>query len=226
MKKAWVLSYPLSPQQGLWSKWADAQADLSPDQIGWMPRLIWVLAGHTCHLVGFVMRRLIFTVAKIKNSRHKHILKNLIYRMLVRNDTLYINVLRLYQRRHVLLWCNSISACYIRPTANRFLSRRFLLIHSLKWHSAPFSSCKLCLQILYPPNMKGLEKRNLGCFAPKPFPLLVVSPPRCFAHTGYFTPTLCRAVYKIGFKSILSYLFFFLFLSVFFFSLSFLKSFN
>ena len=29
MKKAWVLSYPLSAQRSLWSDWADAQADLS-----------------------------------------------------------------------------------------------------------------------------------------------------------------------------------------------------
>ena len=28
MKKAWVLSYPVSEQQRLWSDWADAQADL------------------------------------------------------------------------------------------------------------------------------------------------------------------------------------------------------
>ena len=28
------------------------------DRIGWMPRLIWVFAGRTCHFVGFVMRRL------------------------------------------------------------------------------------------------------------------------------------------------------------------------
>ena len=29
------------------------------DQTGRMPRLIWGFAGHTCHFVGFVMRRLI-----------------------------------------------------------------------------------------------------------------------------------------------------------------------
>ena len=29
MKKPWILSYPLSAQQTLWSDWADAQADLS-----------------------------------------------------------------------------------------------------------------------------------------------------------------------------------------------------
>ena len=46
MKKAWVLSYPLSTQRRLWSDWADAQADLS---------LCWA---HS-HIVGFVMRRLI-----------------------------------------------------------------------------------------------------------------------------------------------------------------------
>ena len=32
------------------------------DQTGWMPRLIWVFTGRTCHFVGFVMRRLIFTL--------------------------------------------------------------------------------------------------------------------------------------------------------------------
>ena len=42
MKKAWVLSYPLSAQQRLWSDCAHAQADLS---------LCWA---HT-HFVGFVM---------------------------------------------------------------------------------------------------------------------------------------------------------------------------
>ena len=45
MKKAWVLSYPLSVQWRLGSDWADAQADL---------RLGWV---HS-HFVGFVMSRL------------------------------------------------------------------------------------------------------------------------------------------------------------------------
>ena len=42
MKKAWVLSYPLSAQWRLWLDWADSQADLS---------LCWV---HS-HFVGFVM---------------------------------------------------------------------------------------------------------------------------------------------------------------------------
>ena len=47
MKKAWVLSYPLSAQWSLWSDWADAQADLS---------LRWA---HS-HFVGFVMRWLFY----------------------------------------------------------------------------------------------------------------------------------------------------------------------
>ena len=47
MKKAWVLSYPLSAQRRLRSDWADAQADLS------------LRCAHS-HIVGFVMSRLIF----------------------------------------------------------------------------------------------------------------------------------------------------------------------
>ena len=45
MKKAWVLSYPVSTQWRLWSDWVDALADLS---------LRWA---HN-HIVGFVTRRL------------------------------------------------------------------------------------------------------------------------------------------------------------------------
>ena len=51
MKRAWVLSYPLSAQRRLWSDWADGQADLS---------LRWA---HT-HFVGFVMSRLIYLWAQ------------------------------------------------------------------------------------------------------------------------------------------------------------------
>ena len=52
MKKAWVLSYPLSAQRRLWSDWADAQADLS---------LRWA---HS-HFVGFVMSRLKCTMINV-----------------------------------------------------------------------------------------------------------------------------------------------------------------
>ena len=34
------------------------------NQTGWMPRLIWVFAGHTCHFVGFVMKRLRYSCWK------------------------------------------------------------------------------------------------------------------------------------------------------------------
>ena len=47
MKKAWILSYPLSTQRRFWSEWADVQADLN---------LRWAQT----HFVGFVMRQLIF----------------------------------------------------------------------------------------------------------------------------------------------------------------------
>ena len=49
IKKASVLSYPLSAQRRPWSEWADAEADLS---------LRWA---HS-HFVGFVMSRLNYTL--------------------------------------------------------------------------------------------------------------------------------------------------------------------
>ena len=64
MRKPWVLSYPVSPQWRIWSDWADAQADLS---------LCWA---HS-HFVGFVMRRLKFSlfeksilISQINESQH------------------------------------------------------------------------------------------------------------------------------------------------------------
>ena len=53
MKKAWVLSYPLSAQRRLWSDWVDAQTDLS---------LRWA---HS-HFFDFVMRRLKRTKFSLK----------------------------------------------------------------------------------------------------------------------------------------------------------------
>ena len=49
MKKAWVLSYPLSIQQRLWSDWTYS------DQTVQMCKLIWVFAVHTFHFVSFVL---------------------------------------------------------------------------------------------------------------------------------------------------------------------------
>ena len=68
----------LCAQRRVRSAWASAQSDQSSlcaqwvakdpsflhadsedsDQTGWMPRLIWVFAGRTCHFVDFDMRRL------------------------------------------------------------------------------------------------------------------------------------------------------------------------
>ena len=58
MKKAWVLSYPLSAQRRLWSDWVDAQTDLS---------LRWA---HT-HFVGFVMSWLMLLLKTMWVFRYK-----------------------------------------------------------------------------------------------------------------------------------------------------------
>ena len=69
MKKAWVLSYPMSAQRRLWSDWADAQADLS---------LCWA---HT-HFVGFVMSRLILFRSKVRDNQNMLNLLIAVFRVL------------------------------------------------------------------------------------------------------------------------------------------------
>ena len=46
-----------------------------PDQTGRMSRLIWVLAGCTCHFVGFVMRRPIWRDQYCKNLKNLDTIK-------------------------------------------------------------------------------------------------------------------------------------------------------
>ena len=60
MKKAWVLSYPLSAQRRLWSDWADVQADLTQLRLwsDWADDLS--LRWAHSHFIGFVMRRLMW----------------------------------------------------------------------------------------------------------------------------------------------------------------------
>ena len=41
------------------------------DQTGRMPRLIWVVAGRTCHFVGFVVRRIIYRQHPKGDDRYK-----------------------------------------------------------------------------------------------------------------------------------------------------------
>ena len=48
MKKAWVLSYPLSAQRRLWSDWADAQADLS---LRWAHTHFWWFCHKAAHML-------------------------------------------------------------------------------------------------------------------------------------------------------------------------------
>ena len=67
----------LCAQQRLRSAWASAPVGVAKDQrflhwdsedsdqTEWMPRLVWVFAGRTCHFVGFVMRWLILCLRKL-----------------------------------------------------------------------------------------------------------------------------------------------------------------
>ena len=53
--------HPVWSETSLFAQYVAKDPSFLHDQTGWMPRLIWVFTGWTCHFVGFVMRRLIFT---------------------------------------------------------------------------------------------------------------------------------------------------------------------
>ena len=89
----------LCAQRRLRSAWASAQSGQSlrcalsgwlrtqaffvrmakTDQTGWMPRLIWVFTGHTCHFVGFVVRRLICNCMAKKTAKREKVRGEIIW---------------------------------------------------------------------------------------------------------------------------------------------------
>ena len=61
IRPVWSESSP-SAWRKLWclaTHWAHSEDSDQTGRTGWMPRLIWVFAGRTCHFVGFVTMRLI-----------------------------------------------------------------------------------------------------------------------------------------------------------------------
>ena len=66
------------------------------DQTGRMPRLIWVFPGHTCHFVGFFMRRLICQSFQtgITNNNDHHLLVLFHFHLDIHNQ--YFGILRTF----------------------------------------------------------------------------------------------------------------------------------
>ena len=91
IKKACILSYPLSAQRRLWSDWADAQADLS---------LHWA----HIHFDGFVMRQLIwFCRFYCAPSRHTEMI--LSFRTDMPGQTVQIQIRLLLEQSNQGLHC-------------------------------------------------------------------------------------------------------------------------
>ena len=70
MKKAWVLSYPLSVLRRLWSDWADAQADLV---FAWRTVILLVLSwGGSNERLLLLLHLLVSKINKIKHLEQHH----------------------------------------------------------------------------------------------------------------------------------------------------------
>ena len=72
MKKAWVLSYPLSVQRWLWSDWIDAQADLSFRWAGMLFRWVCHGAAHLFFLSLLCCKAYLFQIYLLEASYLVH----------------------------------------------------------------------------------------------------------------------------------------------------------
>ena len=87
------------------------------DQTGWIPRLIWVFAGCTEHLVGFVMRRLIYRTNWYNLTK---------FWICIDIDKIYIGIAKhqfslIYNRVMALEWCQDfLSAQYLENELMEF----------------------------------------------------------------------------------------------------------
>ena len=125
MKKAWILSFPLSTQPRLWSDWVDAQAELS---------LRWL---HS-HFVGFVIRRLIyfhkvyFLLKKILKNKSLPKIDRYTVVVLLRNwcsrdFVCYLNDLKFLDRQ---VWATSVPSYQTAPEGRSSLIRVYTICHS------------------------------------------------------------------------------------------------
>ena len=116
MKEAWVLSYPLSAQQRLWSDWADQS-------------LRWA---HS-HFVGFVMRRLIFLH---RNSNKIQVSKLFGMKLLITDEMEWITTV-IYFVQKSLLCIHTFQQSY--PTLNfkdpLKMQEHFPLVRPITWQS-------------------------------------------------------------------------------------------
>ena len=68
MKNYWVRSYQMSTQQGLWSDWSDAQAELS---LRWEHRLLYWF----CHAAAQIFKTVLAKLNSHTSERGKHVNK-------------------------------------------------------------------------------------------------------------------------------------------------------
>ena len=70
MEKPWVLSYPLITQRGLWSVWADAQADLS---LRWVQRSFRWFCRDAAKMSRLVRKRTLVTPTNHSHAKPRSI---------------------------------------------------------------------------------------------------------------------------------------------------------
>ena len=85
------------------------------DQTGRMPRLIWVLAGHTCHFVGFLMRRLKYCIVMECNLETAKQIQTTFFGVVQK----YATSSRTFFRRHICTQGHHV--CCAENTGNLFL---------------------------------------------------------------------------------------------------------
>ena len=100
----------------------------------------------------------IFTAVKMEKTWCKCILKRFISRKLVTNDALDVDILYLFQWRHILRWSNARQA---DGHSRRLpLVADVFVIHSLKGQALLFSICKLRLHPLNTMNHTKLMRND------------------------------------------------------------------
>ena len=140
MKKAWVLSYPLSAQRRVWSDWADAQTG---------PSLRWA---HS-HFVGFIMSRLIYTFNTItlKAPKAENICwiytspksqRNSVLEIAFDKSSCFQNLNTHLGKRHTEYWFRLLVSRLPRNTP--FYRGRMSVYYKMNW-TFPVSTCKMYL---------------------------------------------------------------------------------
>ena len=202
LKKAWILSYPLSAQRRLWSDWVDAQADLI---------LRW--AHMPFYFVGFVMRWLMLWFVSVT----EHVTSLLMNRLIKTESAIFV---------YLFSFCCFVLLCLLfifskdPSSQNEFTYLFYLAIctnmlrHGPRQAKKYFQACAKCADSDHPAHAQSISRAFALQSHILKYPVILLADSEGLDQTARMRRLICAFAVRIRSKTrfrMVRFFFFFFF---------------